>query len=53
MYSKKLSEQRDKALDHWKEMKQKSLTIQAYIKHPAILMVNKGADNKYKQEKEF
>ena len=50
MYSKKLSERRNKALEYRKEMTQKNPTIQAYIKYPAMLMVKKGTDNKYRQE---
>ena len=53
MYSKKLSERRNKALEYRKEVKQKNPTVQAYVKNPAILMVKKGSDNKYRQEKEF
>ena len=53
MYSSKLSKQRNKALEYRKEMKQKNPTVQVYIKYPAILMVQKGTDNKYRTEKEF
>ena len=53
MYSKKQSKQRNKALEYRKEMKQKNPTVQVYIKYPAILMVQKGTDNKYRTEKEF
>ena len=53
MYSKKLSERKNKALEYRKELKQKNPTIQAYIKYPAILMIKKGTDNKYRTEKEF
>ena len=53
MYSKKLSEQRNTALECRNEIKQKNPTVQAYIKYPVILMVKKGTDNKYRPEKEF
>ena len=53
MYSSKLGKQRNKALEYRKEMKQKNPTVQVYIKYPAILMVQKGTDNKYRTEKEF
>ena len=49
----KPSERRNKALEYRKEMKQKNPIVQAYIKYPAILMVKKGTDNKYRTEKEF
>ena len=51
MYSKKLSKQRNKALEYRKEVKQKNPTVQAYIKYPVILMVGKGTGNKYRPER--
>ena len=53
MYSKSLTERRNVALKYWADLKKQDLSIQGYIKFPAILMIKHTRERKYSLEKEF
>ena len=53
MYSKSLTERRNAALKYWADLKKQDLSIQGYIKFPAILMIKHARERKYSLEKEF
>ena len=53
MYTPALTSRRNNAMKKRKELREEDNNIQAYVKYPAILMVKKAGDKKYKKYAEY
>ena len=53
MYTPALTSRKNNAIKKRKELREEDDSIQAYVKYPAILMVKKAGDKKYKEYAEY